>query len=111
MNCDPSAELLSAFIDGEIGSADREELEVHMAGCEGCRSRFGSLRALKHAVARLEGREGPPGAVRARVENLRFERDQLGAAAELAPINIKSVIAKDEFHVPSPRAGGTRRFS
>lgn len=72
MNCDSSSELLGALLDREIDSDGRDELEAHLAGCEACEDRFRSLRAMKHAVARLRSREDLPGAVRARVEGLRF---------------------------------------
>ncbi|PYQ22112.1 MAG: hypothetical protein DMF81_13305 [Acidobacteria bacterium] len=72
MSCDRSAELLSAYLDGALPPAEREALEAHLNQCADCRARLESLRAVKHALARLPSREAPPGAVRARVESLRF---------------------------------------
>jgi anti-sigma factor RsiW len=74
MSCDHFLEALSAHVDGTLPSPERAELEAHLAGCPACRVRLESLRAVKHAVARLPSREAPPGAVRARVEALRFAR-------------------------------------
>ena len=72
MSCEVSPELLSAYLDGALPPPEREELEAHLAQCPACRARLESLRAVKHALARLPSREAPPGAVRARVESLRF---------------------------------------
>jgi anti-sigma factor RsiW len=74
MKCTGFAEILSASVDEELTAAEQRELDEHLNGCEGCRAQFASMRRLKHAVARMESRESPPGAVRARVEALRFPR-------------------------------------
>ena len=74
MSCDRSPELLSAYLDRALPSPEREQLEAHVSQCPDCRVRLESLRAVKHALARLPSREAPPGAVRARVESLRFAR-------------------------------------
>jgi anti-sigma factor RsiW len=70
-------EHISASVDGALSEREREDLERHLAGCADCRRRLLSMRAVKHAVARLPSREAPPGAVRARVESLPFERARL----------------------------------
>jgi len=72
MSCDLFPELLSAYLDAALLPPEREQLEAHLAQCPACRARLESLRAVKHALARLPNREVPPGAVRARVESLRF---------------------------------------
>jgi len=72
MSCDLFPELLSAYLDGALLPPEREQLEAHLAQCPACRARLASLRAVKHVLARLPSRESPPGAVRARVESLRF---------------------------------------
>lgn len=74
MSCIESLEWISASLDGALTEREREELERHLAGCAECRRRLLSMRAVKHAVARLPSRETPPGAVRARVESLPLER-------------------------------------
>jgi anti-sigma factor RsiW len=63
-------ERVSASVDDALAEAERESFEKHMAACTECRGRLLSMRAVKHAVARLPSREAPPGAVRARVESL-----------------------------------------
>ena len=44
------------------------------------------------------------------IEDLRLDRDLLGATPELAPVNVKQMIAKDKFQIRSSRAGRTGRF-
>jgi anti-sigma factor RsiW len=68
--CSEWLELLSARLDDALPEEDQERTEGHLAGCRECRQRLASLRALKHAVARLPGREAPTGALRAHVESL-----------------------------------------
>lgn len=94
MSCSDRHDLISAYLDGELRPAERETLEQHLASCAPCRARAASLRSLKHAVARLEGRARPPEAVLARVDALRFQlkpsrahvvrRAVLGSAAAAA---------------------------
>jgi len=72
MTCQQTAELLSSYIDGELAPADRTEIDAHLAECASCLAQVESARCLKHAIARLPSREEPPGAIRARVEALRF---------------------------------------
>jgi len=48
MRC-PSNDLLKAYLGGETGGAERDELEEHLQGCEACRD----------ALARLESTQDP----------------------------------------------------
>jgi len=73
MNCEQVSELVSPFVDEELASSERSGIDAHLAGCASCLQHVASARSLKHAIARLESRDEPPGAVRARVEALRFE--------------------------------------
>ncbi len=79
MTCLDLLEAISAYIDGEATREERLAVERHVASCAECAARLGSFRALKHAVARLEGRTVPPEALKARVEALRFGPVRLGA--------------------------------
>src|SRR5262245_2008498 len=72
MTCVEIGEHVSACVDGELPADLAATVEQHLSQCSACRARAASLRALKHAVARFPSREEPPGAVRARVEALRF---------------------------------------
>ncbi len=73
MQCHEVTALLSPYLDGAPPLAGEDAtLEAHLSECAQCRGRLQSLRALKHAIARLPSREEPPGAVRAHVERLRL---------------------------------------
>jgi len=72
MSCTKYIEAVSAYFDGELAPQERADVERHMASCAACAERLESLRALKHAVAHLQGRASPPEAVHARIEVLRF---------------------------------------
>jgi len=74
MTCGQFADLLSAYIDAELAPTERQQVEAHLAACTSCGRRASSARSLKHVIARLSSREKPPGAIRARVEALRFGR-------------------------------------
>lgn len=73
MSCGEWTERLSASLDGALTGEERESTERHLAACPSCRGRLQAMRAVKHAVARLPGREAPPGAVRAHIESLLLE--------------------------------------
>ncbi|MGH9161032.1 MAG: anti-sigma factor family protein [Vicinamibacteraceae bacterium] len=72
MSSELDVERLSAYLDGALPEAEREAVETHLTACAACRARLQTLRAVKHALARLPSCEEPPGAVRAHVEGLRF---------------------------------------
>jgi anti-sigma factor RsiW len=80
MNCEQINELLSPYVDEELPPRERSEIDAHLAGCTWCLEHVTSMRSLKHAIARLESRDEPPGAVRARVEALRFRSAGFWAA-------------------------------
>lgn len=77
MSCDPIRARISGYLDDELGVADAETVRAHLPGCSECRAELESLRALKHAIARLPGTEEPPGAIRAHVEAMRFDPPRL----------------------------------
>jgi len=80
LTCSDVLALLSDYLDQELCSADRERVEGHLRGCEGC-ARFGgafsaTVRALK---LHLAGPLGAPARVKERLrEALRAEADREG---------------------------------
>lgn len=52
----PDRDILSAFIDGEVGHPWREALEAHVASCASCRAFVDGLRATRQAI---QGEGGP----------------------------------------------------
>ncbi|HEX2164319.1 MAG TPA: zf-HC2 domain-containing protein [Thermoanaerobaculia bacterium] len=55
-------ELLSAYLDRELGARDHTEVEEHLARCPGCRADLDGLARAVGALARLE-RAAPPAAL------------------------------------------------
>lgn len=51
LRCGEVLSLLSDYIDGEAGLADRERIELHLRGCDVC-ERFGGVFSETVAVLR-----------------------------------------------------------
>ena len=47
MNCKTTVEMLSAYLDRELGSAERDAVRAHLADCDFCRVEERELRTLK----------------------------------------------------------------
>jgi hypothetical protein len=56
MNDRHPTELLSAYLDGEVTTAERIQVERHLDQCEGCRALLGDFRTMASAAAQ----EPPP---------------------------------------------------
>ncbi|MGQ9840837.1 MAG: zf-HC2 domain-containing protein [Anaerolineae bacterium] len=52
-------ELLSAFLDGQVGPAERATIETHLSGCAICRQELESLRKTVALLGALPRREVP----------------------------------------------------
>ena len=46
----PASHLLSAYLDGELEERWTGELEIHLRGCAGCRTRLNSLQQVSHGL-------------------------------------------------------------
>ena len=53
-------ERLSAYLDGELGASERDELALHLASCAECAARLAELAAVDDA-ARALAADAPPG--------------------------------------------------
>jgi len=53
MSCSEIDILLDDYVDGELGSVERRQVEAHVASCAGCRGALEELRRLQHAVRAL----------------------------------------------------------
>ncbi len=53
-------ELISAFIDGELGVEEAAEVRDHIMACASCRESCASLRSAKSLLARAPRRAMPP---------------------------------------------------
>lgn len=49
MRCD--GELLSRFVDGELGEVQLEELTSHLARCASCRAEVGEMRRINQVLS------------------------------------------------------------
>lgn len=47
MNCKTTVEMLSAYLDRELGTPERDAVRAHLADCGDCRIEERELRALK----------------------------------------------------------------
>ncbi len=88
MNCPDFQELLSAYIDDELSTQERECLERHIRQCEKCRQALNELSLVKSALSALPEIEIP--------EDL---HDRVMAA-----------IARETGSLRSPGSGRMRRF-
>jgi anti-sigma factor RsiW len=50
MDCRQVRDLLVAYLDNEIGSRERLEIESHLAGCEQCRRERDELQTAQRAL-------------------------------------------------------------
>jgi len=48
----PDRQILSAYLDGEVGSPWEGTIAEHVASCESCRSVIDSLQTVRHALQR-----------------------------------------------------------
>jgi anti-sigma factor (TIGR02949 family) len=64
--CARTGELLSAWIDGELGDKQRALVSAHLAECEDCAAGAESLRVLTSIAGSIEQVE-PPASLRARI--------------------------------------------
>lgn len=53
MTCAERRAMLVAYLDEELGAAERAELETHLAGCEACGNALAAERRLSGALAAL----------------------------------------------------------
>ena len=86
MNCEEARPLLHALIDGELDAVHAREVEAHVAGCTGLRSR--SRRLPRHA-ARFCRRQA---ALDVRPTHLRHRIEAALPSAQRAPTNRRSLL-------------------
>jgi hypothetical protein len=55
-----STELLSAYLDDEVGPVEGRVLESHLESCEECRTRLRALRGVVYQLSGLERSAPPP---------------------------------------------------
>ena len=61
MNHDEYKEKLSAFLDGELTDAERDDVLTHLETCAACRTHLAELTALHDALSDMEDVDVPEG--------------------------------------------------
>ena len=73
MNCQDLVELLSEYLDNELGAAKRAEVDAHLAACQACQRELQELRATISLVASLPKATAPSALVQSIDEGVRAE--------------------------------------
>jgi anti-sigma factor (TIGR02949 family) len=68
LSCTDVLERLSDYLDGDLGPAERAQLEMHLRGCDGCARFGGRFRATVRSLrAHLAGPAEVPAEVKERL--------------------------------------------
>ena len=59
MRCREMVELMTDYLEGALGPADRARFEEHIAGCDGCRGYLEQMRITMRTVGRLAEEDIP----------------------------------------------------
>ncbi len=79
MNCRQVVELMTAYLEGALSSADRARFEEHIAGCDGCTAYMAQMRMTMRVVGRLAEVPVPEVVQKELVDAFRSWRSQQGA--------------------------------
>jgi len=71
------SQILSAYVDGQIPSAEAERIETHLSACANCRQEAENLRALKSVMKSLP-RKTMPSSVIALLEEKAYAKPARG---------------------------------
>jgi anti-sigma factor RsiW len=53
ITCEELVELVTEYLEGALTPAARERIELHLAGCEGCRAHVAQVRAVLRVAGAL----------------------------------------------------------
>jgi|YNPNPStandDraft_1061719.scaffolds.fasta_scaffold17559_2 anti-sigma factor RsiW len=87
MNCRRVANLISAYVDGELSGAEMLAIRRHLSECAECAEEYESIRLVKQAVSRLRAvvpRKDFVAAVASRLDEARLTPYQRFAARAAA---------------------------
>ncbi len=59
MNCKEVTELISEYLDGKLGVADRREFESHLDTCRACASEVASTKEMLSSLRSLANQKSP----------------------------------------------------
>ncbi len=80
MSCEP--ELVTGFVDGELGPPERARIEAHLAGCAACARQAAEERDLRTRLRALAAPE-PPAGLAERAQAVTRRRRRLAVAVWL----------------------------
>ncbi len=89
MTSHPEPLYLSEYLDGEIGGAQKSELEAHLNGCAACANLLDSLRQVKTALSSAP--------IKAVPRSLRLETERWLEALQAQPKTALSPLAEAVF--------------
>lgn len=70
MDCKEARDWRGAYVDAELGAADCETVERHLAGCADCRAAFAAEQQMSAAIRRHARRYAAPVDLAARIASL-----------------------------------------
>jgi anti-sigma factor RsiW len=71
LSCQELVELVTAYLEGALINAEREQFEAHIASCRGCKAYLDQMRATIELVGQLTPADVPPEAEAALLEAFR----------------------------------------
>jgi anti-sigma factor RsiW len=121
MSCEDVRDRLDDYVDGELGEADFQVVELHLAGCADCRREERLLRALLAQAAALPRERTPakdlwPGivprlATAPRVRRFGWASPVALAAAAAVLLAVSAALLTRSGRTPSVPAGADNRAS
>ena len=108
-------EVAAALVDGELGHADRERAQRHLAHCATCRAEVDAHRSLKARLSRLSTDAPEPG--RALTDRLLAlsvagtDRVPAAPASPARPVTVRPAAGPRGTRPPGRRAGLRRRVA
>jgi anti-sigma factor RsiW len=84
MTCTEMDARIDALLDGELASAERAEVEAHLAACAACAALHADLLALRERARRAPAEIAPPPAVWAALERLTTRDSRLATRSPLS---------------------------
>jgi anti-sigma factor RsiW len=64
LSCQELVELVTAYLEGALPDADREEFDRHLVGCDGCREYVEQMRQTIALTGQVRTPDLPPEAER-----------------------------------------------
>src|SRR6185437_10840091 len=86
MNCDETARWIDPLLDGELDARNTAEVQAHLAGCQGCQSRYEAHQALSSNIRGLDLGYAAPASLRQRINEALEAETSSVAAVHPAPV-------------------------